>query len=264
MLRTVICTVLILAIGSASGYITTKPDFLTPCPIMSVPEEEFTKCSTEDIQKLFENLYTGIEGLEDVVVDPLKINRIKVLQGAGPVSLNASLSKVTVTGFRYTNVTESKVSPKDFSWETTFFLPKVRIEGIYSMQGRILIIPLNGRGKCWLEPENMTIRMHTKTRLIEKDGFVFYNVTGTKVDYDISGLRLRFDNLFDGVKALEESTNAYLNENWRPVNEGLKPVIAKTVEDILLRIMRKIFDNIPANFFVSDIPKPSELYSRKN
>uniref|UniRef100_A0A1B0D0R6 Uncharacterized protein n=1 Tax=Phlebotomus papatasi TaxID=29031 RepID=A0A1B0D0R6_PHLPP len=70
------------------------------------------------------------------------------------------------------------------------------------MQGRILIIPLNGRGKCWLEPVNMNIHMYTRTRLIERDGFVFYNVTGTRVEYDISGLRLRFDNLFDGVKAL--------------------------------------------------------------
>ncbi|GAB0090478.1 uncharacterized protein DMENIID0001_052140 [Sergentomyia squamirostris] len=264
MILHMIFSVLLLSIGTASGYITIKPSFLKTCPIMTVSEEEFTKCSTGDIQRLFEHLYTGIEGLEDVVVDPLKINRIKVLQGAGPVSLNASLSKVTVTGFRHTKVTESKVSPKDFSWDTIFFLPKVRIEGIYSMQGRILIIPLNGKGKCWLEPVNMNIRMHTKTKLIERDSYVFYNVTGTKVEYDISGLRLRFDNLFDGVKALEDSTNAYLNENWRPVNEGLKPVIAKTVEDILLRMMKKIFDNIPANFFVSDIPKPTELYQRKN
>ncbi|XP_055676969.1 protein takeout-like [Lutzomyia longipalpis] len=264
MLWNAIVTILCLLVSSSKGYITKKPAFLKTCPIMTVSEEEFTKCSTEDIQRLFQHLYTGIEGLEDVVVDPLKINRIKVLQGAGPVSLNASLSKVTVTGFRHTKVTESKVSPKDFSWDTSFFLPKVRIEGVYSMQGRILIIPLNGRGKCWLEPVNMNIYMHTKTRLIERDGFTFYNVTGTRVEYDISGLRLRFDNLFDGVKALEDSTNAYLNENWRPVNEGLKPVIAKTVEDILLRMMKKIFDNIPANFFVSDIPKPSELYGKSN
>lgn len=31
-------------------------------------------------------------------------------------------------------------------------VPKVRIEGNYHMQGRILVIPLNGHGKCFFEP----------------------------------------------------------------------------------------------------------------
>lgn len=45
-----------------------------------------------------------------------------------------------------------RVSPVDYSWETKLFLPKVRIEGNYHMKGRILVIPLNGHGKCWFEP----------------------------------------------------------------------------------------------------------------
>lgn len=44
--------------------------------------------------------------------------------------------------------------------------------------------------------------MKTKTHLYEKSGHVFYNVTSTKVDYTLSGLRLRLDNLFEGVKVL--------------------------------------------------------------
>lgn len=46
--------------------------------------------------------------------------------------------------------------------------------------------------------------MRTKTRLVERDNLVFYNVTAVKVEYDLTGLRLRFDNLFEGVTALGE------------------------------------------------------------
>lgn len=45
-----------------------------------------------------------------------------------------------------------RVDKKDYHWETQIFLPKMRIEGNYHMQGRILVIPLNGRGKCLFEP----------------------------------------------------------------------------------------------------------------
>lgn len=51
----------------------------------------------------------------------------------------------------------------------------------------------------------------------------------------------------------------YLNENWKPVSEALKPIISKTIEDILLEIMQKIFHQIPGDYFVSDLPKPNEL-----
>lgn len=50
--------------------------------------------------------------------------------------------------------------------------------------------------------ENMNITMYTKTTLYEKHGHVFYNVTSVRVDYKISGLKLRMDNLFDGVSLL--------------------------------------------------------------
>lgn len=50
--------------------------------------------------------------------------------------------------------------------------------------------------------ENMNITLKTMTHLYEKDGHVFYNITGTQVDYTLSGLKLRLDNLFDGVKVL--------------------------------------------------------------
>lgn len=53
-----------------------------------------------------------------------------------------------------------------------------------------------------LRLENMDIKMITKTYLYEKHGHVFYNVTSTKVDYTLSGLKVRLDNLFDGVKSL--------------------------------------------------------------
>lgn len=58
----------------------------------------------------------------------------------------------------------------------------------------------------------------------------------------------------------EESTNQYLNDNWRPVSDALKPIIAKTIEDILLGILYKVFNYVPADYLVSDIAKPSELY----
>lgn len=52
--------------------------------------------------------------------------------------------------------------------------------------------------------------MSTKTHLYEKYDHVFYNITGVSVDYKINGMKLRLDNLFEGVKVLGKSKNINL------------------------------------------------------
>lgn len=52
---------------------------------------------------------SGIKGFSAIeTIDPMKLNRIKIFQGEGPVSINSSLSKATVTGFANVEVIESK------------------------------------------------------------------------------------------------------------------------------------------------------------
>lgn len=55
----------------------------------------------------------------------------------------------------------------------------------------------------------MDVLMSTKTKLYENGGHVFYNVTSTKVAYTIQGLKLRLNNLFEGVKALGKLLNNF-------------------------------------------------------
>lgn len=120
----------------------------------------------------------------------------------------------------------------------------------------------------------MDIIANSDVDLIEREGFHFFNVTGVHVKFTIGGLKLHMGNLFDGHKVLgiidltnicqscnclqkfpfsEASTNAYLNANWRPVADSLNPILSKTIEDIMIDILKHVFDNVPADFFVGDL-----------
>lgn len=81
-------------------------NFVQTCHIK---DPGFEACSRESIQKLFSQLVTGIPGFDGFeTIDPFKLNRIKIFQGDGPVSINSSLSKATVTGFSKLEIVESK------------------------------------------------------------------------------------------------------------------------------------------------------------
>lgn len=55
-----------------------------------------------------------------------------------------------------------------------------------------------------------------------------------------------------------------MNQNWRPAADALQPLIVKTIEDILFDLMKKIFDNIPAEFFIDDLPSPIKIWLSLN
>lgn len=49
---------------------------------------------------------------------------------------------------------------------------------------------------------NMTIDIVSDVKLYEKDDLTFFNVTSAHVKYNIGGLKLRMNNLFDGIDSL--------------------------------------------------------------
>lgn len=246
-------------------FYAEKPAFLPSCKIY---EPGFTKCSTNTVQKLIDQLIIGIpEVVEEFgPFDPMRVHDIYFKQDNSDVAtIRANLSDILVKGFSKTVIKESRVSKKDFSWITKIFLPKMRLDANYKMEGRILLIPLKGSGKMYIEIDNLDIILYTKTQLYEKAGFTFDNVTAVRVDLNMTRVRTNFENIFNGQsKEVERSTNEFFNENWRDFYEALKPIIIETVETILYDIMHKVFELIPANFFVEDIPTSEQLYETKN
>lgn len=53
---------------------------------------------------------------------------------------------------------------------------------------------------------------------------------------------------------LEDSTNDFLNQNWETALEALRPIIKKSVEDVLLDLLQRIFNNVAADYFVINLP----------
>ncbi|GJQ83213.1 hypothetical protein Trydic_g18237 [Trypoxylus dichotomus] len=241
---------LVLHVIGVDSIITEKPEYVSTCEIR---RPDFVNCSTDAVQKLFDAIPSGIPEIGLDPLDPLKVPIIKILQGTGPVNVNASLTDVTVLGFGNTHILHNNVDPETYDFYTELRLPRLRIDGNYKLFGRILVIPLKGVGTCWFDAKNLEISVKHTVNLEEREGFHFFKIVAVKVKFSIGGLSLYMNNLFDGIKALEESTNRYLNENWQILADSLNPILSRTIENIMFDILRKVFDNIPAEFFISDI-----------
>ncbi|XP_026280271.1 uncharacterized protein LOC113207790 [Frankliniella occidentalis] len=227
-----------------------KPDFLKTC-FMDAPG--FPQCSKESVQGLFDKLSVGMPEIGIVPMDPLNVTEVRIFQGDGPVNVNAKLRNVKIVGFSGARIESNTVDPETYSFVTKLRIPKLRIDGEYSLRGRVLLLPLQGHGTCWFEPHNLDVTSSQDLGVVYRDGQRFFDMKDVRVDFKLGGLKMRMNNLFDGLRSLEETTNTYINSNWRPVAESLHPILTKTIEDILYLVLKQLFDSVPADFFIGDI-----------
>ncbi|XP_023034075.1 circadian clock-controlled protein daywake isoform X2 [Drosophila willistoni] len=239
------------------AYFTEKPSYIESCRIY---EPEFTKCLTRSTQKFMNEVINGIPELLESFgpMDPMRQDQLTFKQANSDVAtISANLTELLIRGFGNMVIKESNLQDK-------IYLPQMRLDGKYKMVGHILRVPLRGAGKIYIEIDDLNILVNVKTRLYEKGGFTFYNVTDVRVQLDVGKVRTNLENLFNGrSKEVERSTNQFFNDNWRDFFEAMRPLISETVERTLMDLLKKTFDLIPANFFVEDIPNSLELYGRK-
>lgn len=124
-------------------------------------------------------------------------------------------------------------------------MPIVTITGDYKINGRVLVLPIQGNGKSILTFENVDISFKYKPRIMVKNGKEFIQTEKFKLDFDTAKFSVHFSNLFNGDKALGDNMNLFLNENWRDILNELKPSITSALEQIFEAIVNRIFAKVP-------------------
>lgn len=56
---------------------------------------------------------------------------------------------------------------------------------------------------------------------------------------------MHMENLFNGDKLLSDTTNQFLNENWRDIFNELQPAMIKAVDVMNLDVSKPVFDTVP-------------------
>lgn len=118
-------------------------DWLITC---SYKDPNFDKCHLNSIYGLFENVLKGnykVKGIDSL--EPVLLDKVQITQGSGPVSLDASLTNLKISGLSKGEIIDNKANLEEKTWTTVFKVPKMRVEGNYQMKGQILVIPLNVR-----------------------------------------------------------------------------------------------------------------------
>lgn len=86
-------------------FVNFSADFVKTC---FLKDPDFPSCNRETVQLIFTSLKNGVPDIGLIPLDPLNVTEIRLLQGTGPVSINATLNNVRVYGFSSAIVKSNK------------------------------------------------------------------------------------------------------------------------------------------------------------
>ncbi|XP_049820837.1 uncharacterized protein LOC126264979 [Aethina tumida] len=215
----------------------STPDFIDPCSL------EDSSCLSASATKTLHNLLNGKKEYNVPKLNPVNLPLVE-LQGPG---LSLSLKNIDVYGLPDAKITSVKFNTKEKTGEVVLHVPNAQIIGEYHLKGKISVLTLDGQGKG-----NITALGGDYTWIISydyetKNGKEYLKVTKDDTKYDLKKVLFKFDDLFKGDKALSDSTNDVLNQEWRAVIDELGVGIAKTLGSVYKLVATGLFSKIPLN-----------------
>ncbi|KAL3270988.1 hypothetical protein HHI36_021491 [Cryptolaemus montrouzieri] len=219
----------------------------------------FKKCSRKDfvclkdaIQDALPKLKNGIPELEVPALDPLSIPKMVIPPGGNVVQLEQ-----IYTDSAYNGISKAKIEKLDFDIdkgkiEFQYTTPYIELNGTYEVNGRILTLPVFGKGPCSIRLNEVTGNLRFDLETFTKDSETYIRGKRSQMVIDIKQGHYKFDNLFDGNKLLGDNLNMVLNDNWRAIFDEIISGYAQAYADGMMEVMNKLFEKIPIREMFSD------------
>lgn len=200
-------------------------------------DPKLNDCIINSIETLRPYLLKGIPELEVPSMEPLTLPEVLVARGAG---IRAVGKNIDISGPGSFVIKKLNVDLSNYQVDIAVDLPFLTFDGEYEVSGRLLVLPLKGKGPVKANATNCKADVVLRARTVKKEAGDYLHFYNMDIDITIGGYHVQLDNLFNGDKLLGDATNAALNENPKELIAYLKPIIEKTVGNIILEIANKI------------------------
>ncbi|KAB0797581.1 hypothetical protein PPYR_08574 [Photinus pyralis] len=249
-MRSIALTAVIFVIAtSANEESVTLPSFLRVC---HQSDPKLNECIKEAVQKIKPLLADGLPEFDIPSLEPLHISEILIDHGAGALALKSTYTDIKVYGPSQFVLKSVKIDLKKDRVRLKLWLPHLRVVSQYSMNGRMLMMPISGKGESCGNYSNIDVTVTLQGQRITKHGDVYFNIKDFYVDFVLGHATIKLENLFNGDKHLGDTMNSFLNDNWQNVAKEIKPVLEDNVAKIFKKMANRIFSKYPLNVILPD------------
>lgn len=205
-------------------------------------DPQMNVCLKKGLQEVIPTLLNGRQSLNVPPIDPLRITQLQIEQGSGPVSINLTFYDLDIRGIGSAFITDLKADWNKYTINVEGNIRQpVNLSGRYKISGKVLVLPIQGDGKCNLTLKDVKAKIAVHGKELKKDGKTYMQIEKLKFTFDTTRLFIELQNLFNGDKALGDNMNLFLNENWSDILKELKPAFEEAFAASFKAIAHNVF-----------------------
>ncbi|XP_070493412.1 protein takeout-like [Chironomus tepperi] len=218
------------------------PGFKT-CPRTS---PKLAECLISAVEGMKPQISTGIYGPNLVTTN---LTRIYVGDIAVNRNINVKLLGMYILGMNNFKIEKLRVNPDKFKMEVLITLPHMDGFAKYHLGWNLGIFAIQGSGDESFTMDNVkSILKLSGTRYL-RNGVEYLKIDSAQVVIKSVDLKVYFDNLFNGQKALERAANEVINQNIELFKGEVVPPIEQNLSKILFKMANQIFESAPYDEF---------------
>lgn len=143
----------------------------------------------QSANEIVKKYFGGDEELGLLSLDPLKIEKFKIVRNDSELKVDMEFRRVELKGFK--NATIYKISgfqkdPECNKLDIRFKTPLVIMTGPFTVAVKLLILPIEERGNVTVTMENLDIRLKFLTKKVIKEEKVYMKIEKAKLRFDLT------------------------------------------------------------------------------
>ncbi|XP_013185579.1 circadian clock-controlled protein daywake-like [Amyelois transitella] len=227
------------------------PSYIKPCQL---DDKNFTKCVKEQIEASLPHFTKGVPELNVPSIDPVKLDDI-IIDGNG---LTLKFTQAAMHGLSQSQLTDLivKIGESDEDFKLAF-KGNLSLTAKYEVDGRILILPIQGKGDAIVYAQGVEVEINSKlSHVKDKRNHTHFKLITPSYNYTVEKTTFDLKNLFNGNKQLSDTTHQFANENWRQLMDDLAPPAIKQIVRTCVKTINKFFANVPIERMVKGYKEP--------
>ncbi|XP_023023072.1 protein takeout [Leptinotarsa decemlineata] len=210
----------------------------------SVKDPEIDECLRKNVEGAIHFLKAGSPELGFDTFDPLHIPELVIGEGKGPVNVVQHFRDVDLYGLTESIVHEVHMDQDKKMMTARSTTPELRLQGKYTVKGKVLLLPIVGDGLFNVTLINTKINHTIMAESFEKKGNNYWKIKSYTVTLRPERMLYKFDNLFDGDERLGAELNKVLNENWDAVFNDVRDGYEESFGIIFHGLANRVFTRV--------------------
>lgn len=231
------------------------PSFIPSC---KRDDPNINECALKIVDAARPHLAKGIAKLKVPAMEPLVIHELQVNRNNENLQLKLKMSNLTVYGPSQFVINKININLAKLTMDLAITLPYLDINTNYDVDGRVLIVPLKGKGIFKGNITNSKVEMRGSAKVIDdvkSKKYPYLQISDAKIKVkvgDTSRITVTATDNNPNAKQLIETATTFYHQNRKQVLELITPIIEETGLEVAMQIANQIAKSVPYNEILVD------------